>query len=97
MDPNRTVLLLETMERMELIGKKVKLSNGQEGPIVFVEYEAPETEFETALDEVLDRTGPGGPAALVLGQWGEAFQNKAPLPLLIDRADRMSGLRSFMS
>jgi hypothetical protein len=42
MDLNRTALLLEKMERMELIGKRVKLSNGQEGPIVFVEYEAPE-------------------------------------------------------
>jgi hypothetical protein len=30
------------MERMDLIGRRVKLSNGQEGPIVHVEYEPPE-------------------------------------------------------
>lgn len=41
-DPGRTALILEKMERMELIGKRVKLSNGQEGPIVHVEYEPPE-------------------------------------------------------
>ena len=41
-DPNRAILLLEKIERMDLIGKQVKLSNGQEGPIVFVEYEPPE-------------------------------------------------------
>ena len=41
-DPDTTALRLETMERLELIGKYVKLSNGQQGPIVFVEYEPPE-------------------------------------------------------
>ena len=41
-DPGRTAIILEKMERMELIGKRVKLSNGQEGPIVHVEYEPPE-------------------------------------------------------
>ncbi len=30
------------MERLELIGKRVKLSDGREGPIVHVEYEAPQ-------------------------------------------------------
>jgi hypothetical protein len=40
-DPDRTALVLEKMERMDLIGKRVKLSNGQEGPIVHVEYEPP--------------------------------------------------------
>lgn len=37
-----TALLLETMERLELIGKHVKLSDGRQGPIVHVEYEAPQ-------------------------------------------------------
>ena len=42
MDSSQVVHLLETMERMDLIGKWVKLSNGQEGRIVHLEYEPPE-------------------------------------------------------
>jgi hypothetical protein len=41
-DYESVALIVEKMERMELIGRRVKLSNGQEGPIVHVEYEAPE-------------------------------------------------------
>lgn len=40
-DPERTAFLLEKLDRMELIGKRVKLSDGREGPILHVEYEAP--------------------------------------------------------
>ena len=42
MDYESVALIVEKMERMELIGRRVKLSSGQEGPIVHVEYEAPE-------------------------------------------------------
>ena len=38
----RTALLLERLDRMELVGKLVKLSDGRSGPIVHVEYEAPQ-------------------------------------------------------
>nr|WP_269327271.1 STM4015 family protein [Kineosporia mesophila] len=55
----------------------------------------PEAEFESGLDEVLDRTGTGGPATLVLGSWGEPYESTVPLQLLIDRAGRMGGLRSL--
>ena len=41
-DIDRTAHLLEKMERHELIGKRVKLSDGRSGPIVHVEYEAPQ-------------------------------------------------------
>jgi len=41
-DPERTAFLLERIERMDLIGKRVKLSDGRRGPIVHVEYEAPQ-------------------------------------------------------
>jgi len=37
-----TAFRLERMERMELIGRRVRLSDGREGPIVHVEYESPE-------------------------------------------------------
>ncbi len=29
------------LDRMQLIGKRVRLSNGQSGEVVYVEYEAP--------------------------------------------------------
>jgi hypothetical protein len=41
-DPDQVALLLEKVDRAELIGKRVKLSDGRQGPIVHVEYEAPE-------------------------------------------------------
>ncbi|MBT0772810.1 STM4015 family protein [Kineosporia sp. J2-2] len=62
---------------------------------ISVDYDSPEVEFETQLDQVLEHTGPGGPVALVLGQWGEAYENKVPLNLLIDRAGRMGSLRAL--
>jgi hypothetical protein len=34
-------LLPDLLERRELVGKLVRLSDGQEGEVVFVEYEAP--------------------------------------------------------
>lgn len=37
-----TAMILERLERLELLGKHVKLSDGREGPIVHVEYEAPQ-------------------------------------------------------
>jgi hypothetical protein len=42
LDTGQLALLLEKMERHELVGKRVKLSDGREGPIVHVEYESPE-------------------------------------------------------
>ena len=33
---------LENMERMELVGKRVRLSDGRLGEVVHVEYESPE-------------------------------------------------------
>ncbi len=41
-DIDRTAHRLEKMERLELLGKRVKLSDGRSGPIVHVEYEAPQ-------------------------------------------------------
>jgi hypothetical protein len=41
-DPDEVALRLETIERHELIGKRVTLSDGRSGPIVHVEYDPPE-------------------------------------------------------
>ena len=42
MNQDELILLLEKIERMDLIGKRVRLSSGQQGTIVHVEYEPPE-------------------------------------------------------
>jgi hypothetical protein len=42
LDSSEALLRLETMERMDLVGRRVRLSNGEEGPIVHVEYEPPQ-------------------------------------------------------
>ncbi|MBI4604843.1 MAG: hypothetical protein HY721_23010 [Planctomycetes bacterium] len=41
-DSESIAILLERLERLELIGKRVRLSDGRSGPIVHVEYEAPQ-------------------------------------------------------
>jgi hypothetical protein len=56
-DPEHTAFLLESIERSELIGKRVKLSDGREGPIVHIEYEAPQR-------VALVKTFPETPSAL---------------------------------
>jgi hypothetical protein len=56
-DPEKTAFLLESMERLDLVGKHVKLSDGREGPIVHVEYEAPQR-------VALVKTFPETPSAL---------------------------------
>jgi hypothetical protein len=53
MDPDQVALLLEKMERAEIVGRRVKLSNGQAGPIVHVEYDAPR---RVALVKVFEST-----------------------------------------
>lgn len=57
--------------------------------------EADLEEFQAALEKVLDRCGPGGPAALVVGEWGSSYETPFPAELLIDNASRFSGLRSL--
>ncbi|AEV83537.1 hypothetical protein ACWT_2904 [Actinoplanes sp. SE50] len=59
------------------------------------DYEAELSEFEAALDRVLERAGPGGPTALVVGNWGSAFDTAFPAELLIGRVARLSRLRAL--
>jgi hypothetical protein len=59
------------------------------------EFEAPPEEFEAAFEQLLQRTGPAGPTALIVGEWGSAYDTAFPYQLLIDNAARMSGLRGL--
>ncbi|WP_305788654.1 STM4015 family protein [Symbioplanes lichenis] len=57
--------------------------------------DAPASELEVAFEQVLERAGPGGPVALVLGEWSEAFEMAPPLDLFIRHASRLGRLRSL--
>ncbi|KUL28516.1 STM4015 family protein [Actinoplanes awajinensis] len=59
------------------------------------DFEAPPEEFEAALDQLLERCGPAGPTALIVGEWGTAYETPFPMELLVNRADRLSGLRGL--
>ena len=55
----------------------------------------PET-FEDTFETMLALTGPAGPTALLIGQWGGAgFEIPPPVDLLIRNADRLTALRSL--
>ncbi|GAA1593822.1 STM4015 family protein [Actinoplanes couchii] len=60
-----------------------------------LEYEAEEGELQRAFDRLLERTGPAGPTALIIGEWGEAYDTQFPAELLIGNAGRLTGLRSL--
>lgn len=52
-------------------------------------------EFAPAFERVLERTGPGGPTALIIGEWGSSYDQEFPFDLLIGNAGRLTGLRSL--
>ncbi|MFI1991734.1 STM4015 family protein [Actinoplanes sp. NPDC020271] len=59
------------------------------------DFEADVPEFEAALEKVLERAGPGGPAALVVGEWGSAYDSEFPAELLMRDVTRFSALRAL--
>jgi hypothetical protein len=59
------------------------------------EFDADAAEFERAFEELLKRTGEGGPVALVVGEWGEAYERSFPVDLLVRNAARLGRLRSL--
>jgi len=60
-------------------------------------YGSGASEFERAFAEVLDRTGDGGPFALVVGDWGGSYERPFPYEFLIENVDRLTGLRALMA
>ena len=56
---------------------------------------AADEEFVAALEAMLEQTGPGGPGALVIGNWGGAFERAFPMEVLIRNAPRLTGLRAL--
>jgi hypothetical protein len=59
------------------------------------DFEAPIEELEAAFDQVLQWCGPAGPTALIIGEWGSAYETAFPVELLVRNAGRLSGLRGL--
>jgi len=59
------------------------------------DFEADLEEFTAAFEQVLRRSGPAGPTALIIGQWGSAYDTAFPVDLLVRAAPRLGGLRAL--
>lgn len=59
------------------------------------DFEAAPEEFEAAFERLLARSGPAGPTALIVGEWGSAYETAFPADLLVRNAARLGGLRAL--
>ena len=51
--------------------------------------------IEPAFERLLERAGPGGPAALIVGEWGGSAEDPFPVELLTGNAGRLGNLRAL--
>ncbi|MFF5079202.1 STM4015 family protein [Actinoplanes sp. NPDC000266] len=59
------------------------------------DFEASAEEFEAAFEQMMKRSGPAGPTALIVGEWGSAYDTHFPFDLLIRNAERLGALRAL--
>ncbi|MCW6005108.1 STM4015 family protein [Micromonospora sp. CPCC 205371] len=59
------------------------------------DFEADPEEFAASFAQVLERCGPAGPTALIIGEWGSAYEDAFPVELLVDNAARLGALRAL--
>lgn len=59
------------------------------------EFDAEDEEFAAFFERLLDRTGEAGPTALIIGDWGDAYEEPFPADLLIRNAARLPRLRAL--
>ena len=60
-----------------------------------MEFDTSEDDFRAAFEQLLERTAPAGPTALIIGEWGEANDTPFPVELLVDNAERLPHLRAL--
>jgi hypothetical protein len=61
------------------------------------DFDADTDEVEHAFEALLKRTGEGGPVALVVGEWGSAYDLPFPVDLLVRNAARLPRLRALFA
>lgn len=89
---------LTTFAGLPVVAADAPESPGDPGAVAWridMEYEASEDDFTAAFSQLLDRIGPQGPTALIIGEWGEANDTPFPVELLVDNAERMPHLRAL--
>lgn len=59
------------------------------------DFEGSEEDFAAAFERMLARSGPTGPTALIIGEWGSAYDTAFPMRVLIDNVARLTGLRAL--
>jgi hypothetical protein len=59
------------------------------------DFDADIDEFESLFQQLLERCDPAGPTALIIGEWGSAYDTAFPIELLVRNAKRLSGLRAL--
>jgi hypothetical protein len=57
--------------------------------------EVEEMKFAEIFEQLLERTGDAGPTALIVGNWGEAFERPFPVDLFVRNSARLGGLRAL--
>jgi hypothetical protein len=62
---------------------------------VATDYDLGEEGFTQRLDGLLKADWAGRIAALVIGQWGEPYENEAPIGPLVEAAGTLAGLRAL--
>ena len=92
---------LKTFADLPVVAAGDEVDDGGVGPdqvawrLAMEDFEADEQEIRDGLDALLARTGEGGPVALVIGEWGSAYDTPFPVDLLVSNAARLSRLRSL--
>ncbi|MEV4760137.1 STM4015 family protein [Micromonospora sp. NPDC049559] len=59
------------------------------------EYDTTPDEFSALVGEFLAAVDPGAVTALIVGQWGQAYETPAPVELLADLAPSLTGLTAL--
>ncbi|MFK3982240.1 STM4015 family protein [Micromonospora sp. NPDC050397] len=59
------------------------------------DYDDSKEAFARLVEEFLARVTPGAVQALIIGQWGSAYEEEAPVELLVELAPRLIGLRAL--
>ncbi|WP_433833666.1 STM4015 family protein [Actinoplanes sp. CA-015351] len=89
---------LTTFAGLPVVAADAQESPGDPGAVAWridMDYESGGDELTAAFERLLARTGPAGPTALIIGEWGEAYESAFPVELLVDNAERLPTLKAL--